>query len=395
MIKQKLKFSAQSKVVIITIVLALILLCNVLAPYKEYIAGQILFAKDKLIYVKTDEEHSFKPTWNKMELVEKSTTPDDSVCIVSDMTKEQKKDWSEIIKYSDNGDSYHDMSFFNHMQRISSNQFVQISYTYKKSFIFAKDDKNKTNSDLENDGDRLVSIKLQTYDINSKKVIMDRELLNENLIKNRRALLTASMENTIISKSQEKKRPVIIIPFCSDSEHCSPFVDGIDEKSEILGRIEKRCFRGGRFDKCMDIKTLRKLLKQNGVDTKGVMCIYNIVDYNDINLMIKTENLPASNASLYKSYPKLKKYIGKKGKIARFYLKGLKNSDELVSYFLPEGQNVSYGDGIKVELDDGKKAKINSLDEYLANRVCEEDISNSMFSIPDNERLSADSFDFK
>ena len=61
-IKEKLKISAQSKVVIITIVLALILLCNVLAPHKEYIAGQILFAKDKLIYVKMDEEHSFKPT---------------------------------------------------------------------------------------------------------------------------------------------------------------------------------------------------------------------------------------------------------------------------------------------------------------------------------------------
>jgi len=105
--------------------------------------------------------------------------------------------------------------------------------------------------------------------------------------------------------------------------------------------------------------------------------------------------LPKEDAYLYKVYPKLKKYIGKKGKIAKFYLKGLKNSDELASYFLPEGQKVSYGDGIEIELYSKKKFKVKSLEEYFDSITQGGKFRNEITEISDNERLSADLFDFK
>ena len=105
----------------------------------------------------------------------------------------------------------------------------------------------------------------------------------------------------------------------------------------------------------------------------------NHADYNHVNLMIRTESLPKKDAYLYKVYPGLKKYIGKKGKWARFFLKGVKSSDELASYFLPEGQKISYGDGIEffkeisVKEDCIKKViKAKSLEEYYNNLPKEE-----------------------
>ncbi len=139
-----------------------------------------------------------------------------------------------------------------------------------------------------------------------------------------------------------------------------------------------------RRNNWLDYDYFIKLLKQNGVNTKGVVYGYNDIDYNNVNLMIRTECLPKEDAYLYKVYPKLKKYIGKKGKIAKFYLKGLQNSDELASYFLPEGQKVSYGDGIK----DEAKNIIKSIKDYNSDKWNYDEIS-------DNERLSADLFDFK
>ncbi|SES08103.1 hypothetical protein [Lachnobacterium bovis] len=409
--KQKLKISTQSKVIIITIVLALILLCNVLAPYKEYIAGQILFAKDKLIYVKTDEEHSFKPTWNKMELVEKSTTPDDSVCIVSDMTKEQKKEWKINNKYSFKEFSdtdYVNMKFFNHIQRISSNQFLQISYTYKKPFLFAKPvgyRKDKEINEIEdfgeNFGSRLTSIKLQIYDINKRKVTNDRELINTRLVSDRYVLLYGAAKEIVISKDRIENKPFFVIPLCSiNEEHFigGPYRRTIDKNGIYdypSDYTNIYCFYSNRHTNWMDIESLGNLLKQNGVDLKGVMCLYNSIDYNDVNFLIKTESLPQKDAYLYKVYPGLKKYRGKKGKVAKIYLKGLKSSDELVSYFLPEGQNVNYGDGIEIELKDKKKVKINSLEEYFDSIAQEKNDSYEEREVKEENRLSADLFDFK
>ena len=145
----------------------------------------------------------------------------------------------------------------------------------------------------------------------------------------------------------------------------------------------------------MDIESLGNLLKQNGVDLKGVMCLYNSIDYNDVNFLIKTESLPQKDAYLYKVYPGLKKYIGVKGKLARFYLKGLKNSDELVSYFLPEGQKVNYGDGIEIQLNEKRKVKVKSLEEYFDSIAQEKNDSYEAREVKDENRLSADIFDFK
>ncbi|WP_027422628.1 hypothetical protein [Lachnobacterium bovis] len=409
--KQKLKISTQSKVIIITIVLAVILLCNVLAPYKEYIAGQILFAKDKLIYVKTDEEHSFKPTWNKMELVEKSTTSDDSVCIVSDMTKEQKKEWKINNQYSFKEFSdtdYVNMKFFNHIQRISSNQFLQISYTYKKPFLFAKPAGYRKDKEIneiedfgENFGSRLTSIKLQIYDINKRKVTNDRELINTRLVSDRYVLLYGAAKEIVISKDRIENKPFFVIPLCSiNEEHFigGPYRRTIDKNGIYdypSDYTNIYCFYSNRHTNWMDIESLGNLLKQNGVDLKGVMCLYNSIDYNDVNFLIKTESLPQKDAYLYKVYPGLKKYRGKKGKVAKIYLKGLKSSDELVSYFLPEGQNVNYGDGIEIELKDKKKVKINSLEEYFDSIAQEKNDSYEEREVKEENRLSADLFDFK
>lgn len=410
-IKQKLKFSAQSKVVIITIVLALILLCNVLAPHKEYIAGQILFAKDKLIYVKTDEEHSFKPTWNKMELVEKSTTPDDSVCIVSDITKLQKKYWNKENKYSFEKffpTDYQNMAFFDHTQRISSNQFLQISYTYKKPFLFAKPvgyRKDKEINEIEdfgeNFGSRLTSIKLQIYDINKRKVTNDRELINTRLVSDRYVLLYGAAKEIVISKDRIENKPFFVIPLCSIiEEHFigGPYRRTIDKNGIYdypSDYTNIYCFYSNRHTNWMDIESLGNLLKQNGVDLKGVRCLYNSIDYNDVNFLIKTESLPQKDAYLYKVYPGLKKYRGKKGKVAKIYLKGLKSSDELVSYFLPEGQKVNYGDGIEIQLNEKKKVKVKSLEEYFDSIAQDKNDSYEEREVKEENRLSADLFDFK
>ena len=403
MIKQKLKFSTQSKVVIITIVLAVILLCNVLAPYKEYIAGQILFAKDKLIYVKTDEEHSFKPTWNKMELVEKSTTPDDSVCIVSDMTKEQKN----VFK-NQKGKRENDMLFYEHMQRISSNKFAQISYTYKKPFVFAKPEGYEKEKDIEacddyaeNFGGRLTSIKLQIYDIDKKRVVSDKELMSDKFKEERHAMLYGYAGRIELSKSLKRNKLSIRIPFRAEyvaDDKTNPFERTIGENGitdNMTYSFYINCYSVETRKNWMDSDTFIKLLKKNEIDTNGVIYVYNDVDYNDVNLMIKTECLPKEDAYLYKVYPKLKKYIGKKGKIAKFYLKGLQNSDELASYFLPEGQKVSYGDGIEIELYSKKKFKVKSLEEYFDSITQGGKFRNEITEISDNERLSADLFDFK
>ena len=64
------------------------------------------------------------------------------------------------------------------------------------------------------------------------------------------------------------------------------------------------------------------------------------------------------------SYPKLKQYIGKKDKLVSLFIKGAKNPDELVSYFLPEGKKVNYGKK-GIEVDDDSKKRFRSYEEYL------------------------------
>jgi len=141
--KRKLKLSANAKVYLVVIVLMLLFGVKYLNDHQEYIR-RLLFMKDKIIYSKTDEKNSFKPNLNKLDLIERSTTPDDSVCIVSDITNNQKKELDDYQKRSTVSNEWQrdrewfDMSFFDYIQRRSSNKFTQISFTYNKPIFFAK-----------------------------------------------------------------------------------------------------------------------------------------------------------------------------------------------------------------------------------------------------------------
>ena len=373
----------------------------------------ILCIKDRIIYTKTDEEHSFKPTWNKMELIEKSTTSDDSVCIVSDITKDQKKNWNRYNEYAycneldfQNTNS----TFVDHIQRISSTKFAQLSYTYKKPFIFAKPDGYKKEQLKEmrdygdNFGSKMMSLKFQIYDIDKKKQIFSKELIKGEFAKERDIFSYGWANGIKIYEDKYEKAPFIIIQY-GDAHvfRLGTYCRGIDKNGVNTNRFRRdynynnEIFNANGRKNWMDIENLGKLLKGNGVDIKGVMCLYNYVDYNDFNMIIKTESLPKKDAYLYKVYPKLKKYIGQKGKLAKFYLKGLKNSDEIVSYFLPEGQKVSYGYGVEVKQRYWKINKykektfiVKSLEEY--NNIVFVDVNSNVLG---RERLSYKAFGFK
>ena len=224
---------------------------------------------------------------------------------------------------------------------------------------------------------------------------------NTRLVSDRYVLLYGAAKEIVISKDRIENKPFFVIPLCSiNEEHFigGPYRRTIDKNGIYdypSDYTNIYCFYSNRHTNWMDIESLGNLLKQNGVDLKGVMCLYNSIDYNDVNFLIKTESLPQKDAYLYKVYPGLKKYRGKKGKVAKIYLKGLKSSDELVSYFLPEGQKVKYGDGIEIELKDKKKVKINSLEEYFDSIAQEKNDSYEERKVKEENRLSADLFDFK
>ena len=396
--KRKLKLSANAKVYLVVIVLMLLFGVKYLNDHQEYIR-RLLFMKDKIIYSKTDEKNSFKPNLNKLDLIERSTTPDDSVCIVSDITNNQKKELDDYQKRSTVSNEWQrdrewfDMSFFDYIQRRSSNKFTQISFTYNKPIFFAKKDgyrKEKLEYELEDYGDnfasKLTSIKLQTYDIDKKKIVNDKELISNYLVDNigEPLLYICPKKLRLARLDQNGQTGALIVRKSFDGwMYYYPLYEYIGEKGifreEIVKYDEDFYVDFGPRKNWMDSFDFLKLLKKNGINTKGVFYMQNYVDYNDVNFIIRTESLPKKDAYLYKVYPGLKKFIGKKGKWARFYLKGVKSSDELASYFLPEGQKISYGDGIEffkeisVEEDCIKKViKAKSLEEYYNNLPKEE-----------------------
>ena len=389
--KRKLKLSTNAKVYLAAIVLMLLFGIKYLNDHQKYAR----YMMDKIIYAKTDEKNSFKPNLNKLDLIERSTTPDDSVCIVSDITNNQKKELDDYQKCSAVTDEWQsdrewlDMSFFDYIQRRSSNKFTQISFTYN----FAKKDgyrKKKLKCELEDYGDnfasKLTSIKLQTYDIDKKKIVNDKELISNYLVssKNEPLLYICPKKLRLARLDKNGQKGALLVEMnYGEIMNFEPYYEYIGEKGifreEMVKYIEDFYVDFGPRKNWMDSFDFLKLLKENGINTKGVLYMQNHADYNDVNLMIRTESLPKKDAYLYKVYPGLKKYIGKKGKWARFFLKGVKSSDELASYFLPEGQKISYGDGIEfskkisVEGDCIKKAiKAKSLEEYYNNLPEEE-----------------------
>ena len=398
--RRKLKLSTNAKVYLAAIVLMLLFGVKYLNDHQEY-ARYIRYMMDKIIYTKTDEKNSFKPNLNKLDLIERSTTPDDSVCIVSDITNNQKKeldDYQKCSVVSDKWSSYRewfDMSFFDYIQRRSSNKFTQISFTYNKPILFAKKDgyrKEKLLYELEDYGEnfasKLTSIKLQTYDIDKKKIVNDKELISNYLVcsKNEPLLYICPKKLRLARLDKKGQKGALLVEKNSGAlSDLNLYYEYIGEKGifreEIVKYDEDFYVDFGPRKNWMDSFDFLKLLKENGINTKGVLYMQNHADYNDVNLMIRTESLPKKDAYLYKVYPGLKKYIGKKGKWARFYLKGVKSSDELASYFLPEGQKISYGDGIEFKkniwggnLQKGilKVVKAKSLEEYYNNLPEEE-----------------------
>ncbi len=393
--KRKLKLSTNAKVYLAAIVLMLLFGVKYLNDHQKYAR----YMMDKIIYTKTDEKNSFQPNLNKLDLVERSTTPDDSVCIVSDITNNQKKeldDYQKCSVVSDKWSSYRkwfDMSFFDYIQRRSSNKFTQISFTYNKPIFFAKKDgyrKKKLLYELEDYGEnfasKLTSIKLQTYDIDKKKIVNDKELISNYLVcsKNEPLLYICPKKLRLARLDIKGQKGALLVETNSgELSDFYPYYEYIGEKGifreEMVKYDEDFYVDFGPRKNWMDSFDFLKLLKKNGINTKGVFYMQNHADYNDVNFIIRTESLPKKDAYLYKVYPGLKKYIGKKGKWARFFLKGVKSSDELASYFLPEGQKISYGDGIEffkeisVEEDCIKKViKAKSLEEYYNNLPEEE-----------------------
>ena len=392
--KRKLKLSTNAKVYLAVIVLMLLFGVKYLNDHQEY----VWYMKNKIIYTKADEKNSFKPNLNKLDLVERSTTPDDSVCIVSDITNNQKKELDDYQKCSAVTDEWQsdrewlDMSFFDYIQRRSANKFTQISFTYNKPILFAKKDgyrKKKLKYEVEDYGDnfasKLTSIKLQTYDIDKKKIVNDKELISNYLVDNiEEPLLYICPKKLRLARLDEKGQASALLVRTGHNNLNYEYIgkNGIFNKEEVRSGENFYVDFGPRKN-WMDSFDFLKLLKENGINTKGVFYMQNHVDYNDVNFIIRTESLPKKDAYLYKVYPGLKKYIGKKGKWARFFLKGVKSSDELASYFLPEGQKISYGDGIEFKKNiwgekiDRQKhiikvVKAKSLEEYYNNLPEEE-----------------------
>lgn len=402
---KKIKLRASLIINLLIIVFSLELLFIMVKNYPEFF--------EKITFIKTDVKHSYKPCWNSFDLVEKSIGSDDSVCIVSDMSSEQKEYWSKYYKKANGGDyltHYVDnMAFYDHMQRISSSQFVQISYTYKQPFFSFKKDKTKKGEEGsavgKNFGGRLESVNLQIYDINKKKVVAERKIISKNdtdVSKWKEFRHYACARRILICRDYANKEKCdVVIPYDLHNNETTSKYNFYVKDANNLGKLSKEKVYPGEgnyvsvvsHSKFMDIVDFRKLLKKNGINPNGIYQAYNLVDYNDINLVVRTESLPKKDAYLYKLYPRLKKYIGKKGKWARFYLKGVKDTDEIVSYFLAVGKKVSYGNGIPVEIynsdkEDVEKIKVRSLEEYCKKEdPCSE--------VTDDKRLSADLFDFK
>ncbi len=342
--------------------------------------------------------------FSTFELVERSTTPDDSVCVVSDIDKEGKQ-YFEDNKSLDGSDVNN--CFI--PQRLSSNKIatfkIDISqrtfdlFTLLKThFTGYKFKLNKREELRKNaqynpyvpgyDVSRIDSVKAQYYDIDKNKVTMEEDVLKE-IRKNCHEKEIYGIRPYSIMYSKNRKTGKWDIKY--------GFFDigflgyGYYHSTGILRRTgngyqDDERFKHGRvfntediygnnddLDKSaadergyMDSSQFYELLKENGVAEKYVSYTTECDEwsYDDADMYLMSEGLPDRSAKLYKIYPKLKQFIGKKNKLVSFFIKGVKNSDEIVSYFLPEGKKVSYGkDGIKYYED--SKEKFRNYEEYL------------------------------
>ncbi|WP_027422604.1 hypothetical protein [Lachnobacterium bovis] len=333
--------------------------------------------------------------FSTFEFVERSTTPDDSVCVVSDIDKEGKK------YFDDNKDYLYD-SFNNCFtpQRLSSNKFasfkIDISqrtfdlFTLLKTHFTGYKFKLNKREELRRNADdnpyvpgydvsRIDSVKTQYYDIDKKRSFIGKDIFK------------------IIRKTCIKKNTCIIQPYKIrySKNYKTGKWDIMYGYADICDKYDNRCgillstgngyinddrYKWREFEvedvykvnylydndsDCMDDGSFYELLKKNGMGDKDIYYIAGKNNsYDDVEMYVRTESLPKESAKMYKIYPKLKQFIGKKNKLVSFFIKGIQNPDEIVSYFLPDGKKVNYGkEGIKYVNSD--KERFRSYKEYL------------------------------
>ncbi len=360
------------------------------SPYKEY-------------------SSYFKPS--NIELMEKSRTSDDSVCIVTKMNEYEKKIWLERNEGNESAINFYDSRV--HMYRMDSDEFAffniqysrkkyDLSYLWKRKQIKSRPSRSVFYDGVKNDTlwDELQPMYYCGKDDDSR---LDDFSMSFYSIKDKKVTKTINLKKRYSKKKEEYEQgnqdlDVIglnLIKVPKSSEKYISIIDGyyfypvresgwLGEKCYSLGG-KKADIDGPKFydalsthadcenpiSNYIDTESFNNLLKKNGINTDYIHYSLNLVDYNNVNLWIRTEGLPKENARLYKAFPGLKKYIGQKNKWARIYIKGMKNSDEVANLFLPEGKEISYGDGVEIGTSyvrkewEFKKKTFNSLDDYF------------------------------
>lgn len=318
---------------------------------------------------------------SSVEYAERSRTLDDSVCVVLKREGECQKE----------------------IQRVSSNQLVSFKYemSQRKFDFFTTlkchyyEDGTRYSEqwlehyyepkwhgvklpyeDIEKPRDILAKIdclKIQYYDIDKNKLYKEEDLLPwlKKYDKNNalyglyiKKIGIVNTNNTVIycdgKELKSKTNGYQVYEYVYPYSNC----DYQDDYYRKWKHVNKEGY--------MDNGTFKELLKENGIKTEGIDYYEGRDLYGELNMDINTEDLPNSNAKLYKVYPGLKKYIGQKGKKVQLHLSGINNPNILVGYFLPDGQKVTYGKkGIKIvgsyseDKDKYKDKTCKSFQEYL------------------------------
>ncbi|WP_029067164.1 hypothetical protein [Lachnobacterium bovis] len=298
--------------------------------------------------------------FSTFELVERSTTPDDSVCVVSDIDKEGKE-------YFEDNKSLQEYDVNNCFipQRLSSNKIATFKIDISQrtfdlftllethftgyKFKLSKIEELKRNA-YKNpyfpgyDVSRIDSVKAQYYDIDKNKVTMEEDVLKE-IRKNCHEKEIYGIRPYSIMYSKNRKTGKWDIKY--------GFFDiGYYHTTGILRRTgngyqDDERFKHGRAFYTEDIyennydleksaadergymnpSQFYELLKESGVAEKYVTYTTECDEwsYDDADIYLMSEGLPDRSAKLYKIYPKLKQFIGKKNKLVSFFIKGVKN----------------------------------------------------------------------
>ncbi|SES14336.1 hypothetical protein, partial [Lachnobacterium bovis] len=154
----------------------------------------------------------------------------------------------------------------------------------------------------DNFASKLTSIKLQTYDIDKKKIVNDKELISNYLVDNiEEPLLYICPKKLRLARLDEKGQASALLVRTGHNNLNYEYIgkNGIFNKEEVRSGENFYVDFGPRKN-WMDSFDFLKLLKENGINTKGVFYMQNHADYNDVDFIIRTESLPKKDAYLYK-----------------------------------------------------------------------------------------------